>query len=143
MSNFSRLATNFNIYDTFLLLREDFMVTDSRVIDQSTQDDNPTFLNLSTSPLNITQTIDSTSIKQNKPVNKRSLLNLLFQSKRVSKEIKSLKNNSKALLANLTLDELVILSELEDYFPEQILHVLQDFGPFKINLVRLNEKSCI
>ena len=134
LPNFSRLATNFNIYDTFLLLREDFMVTDSRVIDQSTQDDNPTFLNLSTSPLNITQTIDSTSIKQNKPVNKRSLLNSLFQSKGVSKEIKSLKNNSKALLANLTLDELVILSELEDYFPEQILHVLQDFGPFKINL---------
>ena len=57
-----------------------------------------------------------------------------LQGEDVPSQINSLENNGKVLLAKLTRDELVVLSQLGDYLPEQILHILQDFGPFKINL---------
>ena len=136
LPSFLRLATNLNIYETFssLLLRREFVLANNQVVDQSIQDDNPTFLNLSTFPLNSTQAVDSTLIQNNKPINNRRLLTLSFQREDVPSQINSLENNGKVLLAKLTRDELVILSQLGDYLPEQILHILQDFGPFKMNV---------
>ena len=123
LPNVRRLAPNLDTYKSVLplLLGKDFLINESPVSDQNNQAQNIVSLGFSDFPIKTKEILESNLIQPEKALLKKQ------------QEITNLKNTSKVLLTHPTLEQREILSKLQDYCSEQILHILQNFGPLKIN----------